>query len=153
MYLSLKTLHLLSAALLFGTGIGIAYFQFAAYRSKDVAVFASVARLTVIADWAFTVTAVVAQPITGAMLVRMAGIPWDSPWLVASYALYLVAGLFWLPVVWMQMRIARLAATARDRGRPLPDEVHRLMRIWFWCGWPAFAVVLGTYWLMVAKPS
>lgn len=153
MYLSLKTLHVLSAAVLFGTGMGIAFFQFATWGSRDVAMFASVARLTVIADWLFTATAVVAQPITGIMLIQMADYAWDLPWLLWSYALYLVAGLFWLPVVWMQMRIAKLAAQARDEGRPLPLEVHRLMRIWFWCGWPAFAAVVGAYWLMIAKPS
>ena len=152
MYATVKTLHLLSAAVLFGTGLGIAYFQFAAFRTKDVAVFASVARLTVIADWLFTATAVLAQPITGLILVQMAGYPWDSPWLLRSYAMYIVAGLFWLPVVSMQMRIAKLAAQARNANRPLPTEIHRLMRIWFWCGWPAFFAVLSAYWLMVAKP-
>lgn len=151
-YLGLKTLHVLSAAALFGTGMGIAFFQFAAWRSKDVTVFAHVARLTVIADWLFTATAIIIQPVSGIMLIRIAGYRWDAPWLLWSYALYLVAGLFWLPVVWMQLRIAKLAAQARDENRPLPSEVHQLMKIWFWCGWPAFAAVLGAYWLMVAKP-
>lgn len=153
MYLSLKTLHVLSGATLFGTGMGIAFFQFAAWRTKDVVVFASVARLTVIADWLFTATAVVAQPITGIMLIRVAGYEWDTPWLLWSYALFGVAGALWLPVVWMQTRIAKLAAKARDEDGPIPFEVNRLMRIWFWSGWPAFAAVTGVYWLMIAKPS
>lgn len=153
MYTTVKTLHLLSAAVLFGTGLGIAYYQFAAFRTNDVALFASVARLTVIADWLFTATAVLAQPITGVLLVQMAGHPWDAPWLLWSYAMYIVAGIFWLPVVSMQIRIAKLASQARNANCPLPTEVHRLMRIWFWCGWPAFFAVLSAYWLMVAKPS
>lgn len=153
MYGFLKTLHILSAAILFGTGLGIAYFQFAAYRSKDVDVFATIARLTVRADWLFTATAIVVQPVSGLMFIHSAGYAWDLPWLLWSYALYLIAGVFWLPVVWMQLRIAKLAAHARDEGRPLAAEVHRLMRVWFWCGWPAFGAVLGAYWLMVTKPS
>jgi uncharacterized membrane protein len=115
-------------------------------------VFAGVARLTVSADWLFTATAVVAQPLTGAALVLIAGYEWTAPWLLWSYALYAVAGAFWLPVVGMQMRIAKLAAAARDAGRPIPDEAHRIMGRWFWFGWPAFAAVVGAYWLMIAKP-
>lgn len=153
MYEIVKTLHVLSAAALFGTGVGIAFFQFAAWRTKDVAVFAGVARLVVIADWIFTASAIVLQPITGVALVLMAGYEWNEPWLLWSYALYFVAGAFWLPVVWMQMRIARFAAEARDAQAPLPDEACRLMWTWFWFGWPAFAAVVATYWLMIAKPG
>lgn len=153
MYELVKTLHVLSAAVLFGTGMGIAFFQFAAWRAKDVATFAGVARLTVMADWLFTATAVVAQPVTGGLLVTMAGYQWNEPWLLWSYACYLIAGAFWLPVVWMQMRVAKRAHEARAANAPLPDEVHKLMRLWFWFGWPAFAAVIAAYWLMIAKPA
>jgi uncharacterized membrane protein len=153
MYGLVKTLHVLSAAVLFGTGLGMAFFQYAAYRSKDLGVFAGVARLTVLADWLFTASAVIAQPVTGVLLLRMGGYAWDAPWLLWSYGLYLVTGLCWLPVVWMQMRITKLAARARDEQQPLPAEARRLMRLWFWCGWPAFGAVLAIYWLMIVKPA
>lgn len=153
MYALLKALHILSAAILFGTGLGIAFFQFAAYRGKDVAGFATIARLTVRADWIFTASAIVVQPLTGVMLLRVTGYAWDLPWLLWSYVLFVVAGVFWLSVVWMQMRIAHLAAQSRDQHLPLQADVHRLMRVWFWCGWPAFAALLGAYWLMITKPS
>jgi uncharacterized membrane protein len=143
-YVGLKTLHGLSAAVLFGIGMGITFFHFAAWRSKDVAGFAHVACLTVIADWLFTATAIVIQPVSDVILIHIAGYLWDAPWLLWSYALYLVAGLFWLPVVWMHLRIAKRAAEARDDNRPLPIEVHQLMRIWFWCGWPAYAAVVAS---------
>lgn len=152
-YESVKTLHILSAAVLFGTGMGIAFFQFMAWRSDNLVVFAVVARLTVIADWVFTAVAVIAQPLTGIWLMLRAGYPWDSPWLLWSYAMYVIAGVFWVPVVWMQVRIARLAAQARDSGQALPAEVRRLMWAWFCCGWPAFTAVVTAYWLMVAKPG
>ena len=152
MYSLLKTVHILSAAVLFGTGMGIAFFQFMAWRSRDVKVFAAIARLTVIADWLFTASAVVLQPLSGLLLLKMAGYPWNAPWLLWSYGLYLLAGVMWLPVVWMQGRIARFAAQAVAEQQPIPAEAHRLMRIWFCCGWPAFGAVLGIYWLMIAKP-
>ena len=152
-YEALKTLHVLSAAVLFGTGMGIAFFQFMAWRTKDVALFAGVARLTVIADWLFTASAVIAQPITGVALMLHVGYSWNEPWLLWAYALYAVAGLFWAPVVAMQMRVAKLSAEARDANAPIPEDAHRLMRAWFWCGWPAFAAVLATYWLMIARPA
>jgi uncharacterized membrane protein len=124
--------------------MSIAFFQFAAWRSKDVTGFAHVTGLIVIAGWLFTATAIVIQPVSGVILVRIAGYLWDAPWLLRSYALYLVAGMFWLPVVWMHLRIAKRAAEARDDNRPLSIEVHQLMRIWFWCGWPAFAAVVAS---------
>ena len=65
----------------------------------------------------------------------------------------LLVGIFWLPVVWLQVRLRRLAAAARDAGQPLPPAYHRLYRLWFACGVPAFAAVLAIVWLMVAKPS
>jgi uncharacterized membrane protein len=153
-YLILKWLHVLNAAVLFGAGAGIAFFMLMAWRTKDAAVFAAVARMVVLADFIFTATAVVLQPLTGVGLILTAGYAWNEPWLVASYALYVLTGACWLPVVWIQMRAARLAAAARERGeQALPKAARRLMRVWFWLGWPAFTAVAATYWLMIAKPD
>ncbi len=152
-YSAVKVAHLLSAAVLFGTGLGIAYFMFAAWRSREPSAFAVTARHVVLADLVFTAAAVVAQPLTGFALIHLGGWPWNAPWLLASYALYAVAGACWLPVVWIQIRVARLSAAARGRGEVPGADVRRLMRIWFWLGWPAFAAVVGVYALMVAKPS
>ncbi|MBI1187214.1 MAG: DUF2269 family protein [Alphaproteobacteria bacterium] len=148
LFLFAKWLHILSAAMLFGTGLGIAFFMFAAWRAKDATVFAGVARLVVLADWLFTASAVVLQPLTGAALIHLSGRSWSEPWIVASLALYAVAGAFWLPVVWIQRRVAKLAETGADA-----PQRQRLMWIWFWCGWPAFASVLAIYALMIVKPA
>jgi len=150
-YLWLRLVHILSATVLFGTGLGIAFFMWRADRSHDVAFIAATARQVVVADWIFTATAVVIQPVTGVFLVVHAGYSLWEPWLVATYALYLFTGVCWLPVVWLQMRMAALATEAHGRRAPLPDAYRRYMRIWFVLGWPAFAAVLGIYVLMVFR--
>ena len=49
--------------------------------------------------------------------------------------LYLVTGACWVPVVWLQVRMHRLAETALAAGTALPDRYHRYARCWFWLGW------------------
>ena len=151
-YLFLKFVHIIGAAVLLGTGAGIAFFMLLAHLGRDVAVIAGVARIVVIADFVFTATAVVMQPVTGLLLANLAGYPVLDGWIGLSILLYIVTGAFWLPVVWMQMRMRDLAAAAAATGESLPPEYHRLFRTWFAFGFPAFAAVLGIYWLMTAKP-
>ena len=151
-YLFLKFVHIIGAAVLLGTGAGIAFFMLLAHLGRDVAVIAGVARIVVIADFVFTATAVVMQPVTGLLLANLAGYPVLDGWIGLSILLYIVTGAFWLPVVWMQMRMRDLAAAAAATGESLPPEYHRLFRTWFAFGFPAFGAVLGIYWLMTAKP-
>ena len=152
-YALLKFVHIVSSTLLFGTGLGTAFFMWSTHRSRDVAAIASAARITVRADWLFTTPAVIVQPLSGVWLMQRAGFPPTSSWLVAGIALYLVAGACWLPVVALQLRVRNLAAAALRDGAPLPPAYFRCMRWWFALGWPAFAAVMATFWLMVAKPA
>ena len=152
-YLVLKTLHMIGATVLLGTGAGIAFFMVMAHRTGDARFIAQTARVVVIADFVFTASAVIVQPVTGLMLASMAGYPILRGWIGLSLALYLLTGTFWLPVVWMQSRMRDLALAAAHHGEALPAEYHRLYRLWFAFGWPAFAAVLGIVWLMVAKPQ
>ena len=152
-YYLLKFLHLIGATVLLGTGAGIAFFMLMAHRTGDAATIAATARIVVIADWLFTATAVVAQPITGLLLVRHVGYALTEGWILASIALYFVTGAFWLPVVWMQARMRDLAAGAAAAGADLPERYHRLYRWWFAFGFPAVAAVLAIFWLMIARPE
>ena len=152
LYFVLKFVHVVGAAVLLGTGAGIAFFMLLAHRSGDVRVIAGVARIVVIADFLFTASAVVLQPITGAWMAHIAGYPLFSGWIGWSILLYLVTGAFWLPVVWIQMRMRDLAAAAVREEEPLPPLYHRLFWTWFAFGFPAFAAVAVIFWLMVAKP-
>jgi uncharacterized membrane protein len=151
-YLILKYLHVFGAVVLLGTGIGIAFFMLTAHRSGDAGHIFRTARTVVLADFLFTATAVVAQPVTGIMLACMLGLPLTEGWLAVSLGFYVLAGAFWLPVVWMQMRMRDLAAAALARGEALGEDYRRLFRLWFWFGFPGFGAVLAILWLMIAKP-
>lgn len=152
-YFVLKYLHVIGATVLLGTGAGIAFFMVAAHRTGEAATIASVARIVVLADFLFTATAVVAQPVTGVLLALNVGYSVGEGWIVLSIGLYLLAGAFWLPVVWMQMRMRDLAMAAACTQAPLPVAYHRLFWTWFVFGFPAFAAVLAIIWLMMARPD
>jgi uncharacterized membrane protein len=151
-YFVLKYLHVIGACVLLGTGAGIAFFMLIAHLSGVVSVIAGVARIVVLADFLFTATAVVAQPVTGVLLTWNVGYSLSDAWIFWSIILYVITGAFWLPVVWIQMRLRDLAITAAVSGRELPAAYHRLFWSWFAFGFPAFAAVLGIFWLMIARP-
>lgn len=152
-YAIVKTVHILSATVLFGTGLGTAFFFWRAHASGNQAGRLAAARTTVMADWIFTAPAVLLQPITGALLVVRAGFAWNELWLVASYILYLIAGLCWLPVVAIQIRMKRMLE--REAAGEAIDEAlyRRLFGTWFALGWPAFGALVVVYFLMVMKPG
>ncbi len=152
LYFGLKYLHIVGASVLLGTGAGIAFFMLLAHRTGQASSVAAVARIVVIADFLFTATAVVAQPITGVLLALVAGYSLGESWIVVSIALYLVTGAFWLPVVWMQMKMRDLATEAAAAEAPLPRSYQRLFRLWFAFGFPAFGAVATIFWLMIARP-
>ena len=152
-YVTLKFVHIVSSTLLFGTGLGTAFFMWMSHRSGNIVAIANAARVTVLADWLFTTPAVIAQPLSGIALMRLVGYPPSTAWLVLSIVLYLLAGACWLPVVVLQLRVRDLSAVAVRAGTALPPAYHRCMHWWFALGWPAFLAVLGAFWLMIAKPN
>ncbi len=149
----LKFAHILSSTLLFGTGLGTAFHMWATHLRGDVEAIAATVRNVVLADWLFTATSGIVQPVTGIALVIMAGYDPASSWLVATYWLYLLAGACWLVVVRLQIRIARIAAECAREDAPLPLAYAHAMRAWFWLGCPAFLALVGVFWLMVSKPD
>jgi uncharacterized membrane protein len=153
LYFVLKYLHLIGAAVLLGTGAGIAFFMLLAHLRGDTRIIAGVARIVVIADFVFTATAVLAQPVTGALLAWQTGYSLFEGWIFWSIVLYFVTGAFWLPVVWMQIRMRDIAEESVRVQTSLPPAYHRLFWIWFAFGFPAFAAVLAIFWLMIARPQ
>ncbi|MBX4997415.1 DUF2269 family protein [Rhizobium lentis] len=145
--------HVIGATVLFGTGAGIAFFMVMAHRTRDPALIAHVAATVVIADTIFTATAAVLQPVTGYLLARSIGWDLSEGWIALSLLLYVVTGLFWLPVVWIQIRLRDLARAAASSANALPPRYYSLYRIWFACGFPAFSAVICIFWLMLTKPS
>lgn len=152
-YFLLKFVHIIGATVLLGTGAGIAFFMVAAHRTGSAATIAAVTRIVVIADFVFTATAVVAQPLSGAALAWQAGYSLLDGWIVVSLLLYGVTGAFWLPVVWMQIEMRDLASAAAARSEELPPRYHKLFRLWFVFGFPAFGAVLTILWLMITRPT
>ena len=152
-YLAIKWLHILSSTVLFGTGMGSAFYMFAASRTREPRLVAVVVRHVVMADWLFTTPAIVLQPLTGFYLMHLAGFPFAAGWIRWSIVLYLVAGAAWLPVVWMQIRMRDFATAAAAAGRPLPDIYWRYLNRWIALGVVAFVSLVVVFYLMVAKPS
>ncbi len=152
-YSWVKTLHIVSSAVLFGTGLGTAFQMWKAHLSRDPRSIATVSRNVVTADFLFTTPAVVIQPLTGVALVWLAGFDPLASWLVVAYALYVFAGACWLPVVWLQIQVRNMAREAVAADSPLPVDYRRYMRFWFALGWLAFAAVVAIFWLMVSKPE
>jgi uncharacterized membrane protein len=151
-YIIVKWLHVLSSTILFGTGIGSAYYMFFTSLSGDARSVARVVGLVVVADWVFTLTTIVLQPVTGLFLAHLAQIPLTSRWILWSTVLYFVAGACWIPVVMIQIRMHRLARAAAADDAPLPDAYGRLFRWWTALGVPAFVALVIVFYLMVAKP-
>lgn len=152
-YMLVKWLHVLSSTFLFGTGIGSAFYMLFTSLSRDVRAIAVVSRHVVLADWMFTATTVVIQPLTGLYLIHLAGFALSSAWIVWSVGLYFVAGACWLPVVWIQLKMRDMAQQAVKQGaETLPEQYWRYLKIWTALGIPAFIAMVAVFWLMVAKP-
>jgi uncharacterized membrane protein len=152
-FLFIKWLHVISACVLLGTGAGIAFFMLMAHRTRDVRFIALTASIVVKADMLFTATAAIIQPITGLTLAWQMGWALSEGWIVLSLLLYVFIGVFWLPVVWLQIQLRDLAYAAIENNEALPDRYFRLFRIWFASGFPAFIAILAIVWLMIARPE
>ena len=151
-YFLVKYLHVLGAIVILGTGSGIAFFMLMAHRSRDPAFIAATAATVVIADMLFTLSAVILQPVTGGVLMALSGTTLAERWLVTSLGLYAVAGLFWIPVIFMQIEMRNLARKAVAQSEVLPPRYFALFRRWFVFGIPGFGSVMIILWLMIAKP-
>jgi uncharacterized membrane protein len=152
-YVLLKAIHIVSSTILFGTGLGTAFFKWIVDRVGNVAAIRVVSEKVVLADWVFTSPAIVVQAATGIALARLMGYPLTHGWVAYAIGLYCIAGLCWLPVVWLQIRMRDLARDSDSQGTPLAPRYWVFARAWFWLGVPAFLSLVVVFWLMVAKPS
>lgn len=152
LYTLIKTLHILSSSVLFGTGIGIAFFMVRSWFTTNIHEKFYAAQNTVKADYLFTFPAILIQPISGAALIYLGKFDWGSLWLVATYVIYFIAGLCWIPVVWIQIQLKNLCKQASVNNTELPKRYYQLFKIWFLLGWPAFFGLVVVFYLMVAKP-
>ena len=152
-YLILKLLHILSSVILVGTGFGTAFYLYTVNRTRNLQAIVEVSRLVVLADWCFTTPTIIIQPLTGFAMVYMAGWPLSTPWIMWTLVLYVLAGLCWLPVVWLQLRLRDMAKQALANGTELPELYWRYAKRWEILGYPAFIAMMVIYYLMVFKPA
>ena len=152
-YLTIKTIHIISSAVLFGTGAGIAFFMYRSRFTENMDKKFYAIQNTVLADYLFTLPAVIIQPLSGFWLISQGGYNWTELWLVITYVLYIIVGLCWLPVVWIQIQLKYMLADSIDRRVALPDRFQRLFKIWLNLGFPAFIGLIIVFFLMVFKPA
>ena len=151
-YELLKWAHLLSATILFGTGLGSAFYKWCADRSGNLQTIAHTNKTVVIADWVFTTPAIIIQPITGIWLAHVVGVSLYEFWIIAAFGLYFIAGACWLPVVWLQIQMRNISTQAVREKTSLSTTYRRYAKIWFLLGIPAFLSMITVYFLMVFKP-
>jgi len=151
-YLWLKLIHIISSTVLFGTGLGSAFYMYRANKTKDLNTMLFAARNVVLVDWVFITPAVIIQPLTGIGLIHVMQLSWSTPWLVMSLLLYVFVGVCWIPVVYIQVKMKRILAQAIKNGTELPAKYYRHFRTWFILGWPAFLSVIIIFYLMTLKP-
>lgn len=152
-YLFLKWIHIISSTILFGTGIGSAFYMFMANRRKDIAGIYFATRHVVIADWIFTTPSVIVQLFTGIALAHVVGYELFEGWVLWALILYFFAGACWLPVVWMQIKMRDMAKEALDNGTELPTRYWKMDRWWIILGSLAFPAIVVVFWLMIYKPG
>jgi uncharacterized membrane protein len=153
MYLTLKVLHIFSAIILFGLGMGTVFYKVMADKTRNHAAIAVTSCHVVLADWWFTTPAVLIQPLTGYFLAGQVSVPFGDGWLFWSLLLYAVTGLCWLPVVWLQIRMRDLAVTSLEQQQALPTQYFYYSKLWLWLGVPAFFGMVSITTLMVFHNS
>ncbi len=147
--LTLKLIHVLSAIILFGLGLGTVFYKIMADRSRNHAAIAFTSAHVVKADWWFTTPTVIIQPLTGVLMANQLAISLGEDWLIQTFFLYAITGLCWIPVVYLQIKMRDIAQQSLDQRLPLPAIYHQYSKLWMWLGVPAFFSMIGITTLMI----
>jgi len=151
-YSILKWIHILSSTVLFGTGIGLAFYFFAAHQMSSLPAIKFTTRMVVLGDLLFTTPAGIVQIVSGVLLINTLGLEYSEPWLFYALCLFVFAGVCWLPVVWMQVKMRDIAQTV-SKIEDMPAQYWKLHRLWVLLGTLAFPALVAVFWLMVTKPD
>lgn len=151
LYLSLKYIHVIAAIFLFGFGMGSYLYLIAASRTANPQVIAHVARMVVRFDTWITTPAGFIQIVTGYLLVRLAGLPLTTEWILTSLIIFLCVGSLWLPVLVLQKRLHMMALSAVEAGVGLDEGYRSVYRKWFWMGVFGFLGMFVIVMIMVTK--
>lgn len=134
-----------------GTGAGIAFFMFMAYRSKNIEAITVTAKNVILGDWIFTLPAVITQFVTGLLLMEKLNYSFTSTWFYWVIGLFVFIGACWIPVIHIQYLLFAQAKLSLSQGQ-LTDKFNQYMRWWISLGIPAFLAILGLLYIMVFKP-
>ena len=146
---TIRWLHVVSSALMFGVGVGAFWFMTTAVGSGAAAAIAVTTRNAVRAEWVIAVPVSIVQPTTGYLLMRGLGYPLTSTWFWLVAGAYIVAGMAWVYLVKAEYRLRDLAAADAAAG---PDFAAVYAR-WRALAAMTFAGVLGIFGLMVFRPG
>lgn len=152
LYLYLKLIHIISSTILFGTGLGTACVMVFAHRTRDVKIIANTSQYVVFADWIFTTSSGIVQPVTGFWMVYLSGYSWSSLWIWGAIVGYLIAAFCWFPVVYLQIKMRDFSVKAMRNKSQLSPLYFRYYKYWFCLGWPAFISLIVVFYLMTFKP-
>ncbi len=145
-YFLLKLIHILSATLMIGTGLGSAFYLYLTYKKSAVQTVKEVLNFVILADTIFTTPSVIIQLITGIMLSDLLGLLYtDWFWLVLAVSVIVL--VLWLRAAFIQFKLKKLL----EEENKLSPKFHHLMNIWFILGVPSFGGAIYLYYLMVYR--
>jgi uncharacterized membrane protein len=151
--LAIKFIHVLLAAAMFGTWLGIAGFMLLAYRSGNPSVVALIAQFAVRIELFVIAAALALQPISGFPLAWAIGLtPLNEFWIDVSLVLYAAVVAIWLVSLRLEIRLRNLARQAALGRGTLADDYPRLFRIWFALAAFLLAAMVAIILLMVWQP-
>jgi uncharacterized membrane protein len=152
LYEGLKIVHIITASVLFGTGLGTAIYMLYANMLKNIPIIALATRRVVTADWLFTGISGVLQPITGIAMLYMKGYKLTNAWAIAVFTCYCIAAVCWFIVVYLQIRCRDLAIAALKSNTALPKKYQQYFVAWVILGFPAFLSLILIFYLMANNP-
>ena len=151
--LAIKFIHLLAAAAMFGTWLGIAGFMLLAYRSGNPSVVALVAQFAVRLELFVVAPALALQPISGFPLAWAIGLtPLNEYWIDVALILYVAVVAAWLVSLRIEIGLRNMARQAALGRGTLADNYPRLFRIWFALATIILAAMVAIILLMVWQP-
>lgn len=145
-YQLLKLIHILSATLMIGTGLGSAFYLYLTYKKAQLSTVRDVLNLVIFADLIFTTPSVFIQIITGVMLSNVIGLTFTN-WFWVVISVSFIVFVLWVRAAFIQVKLKKLIANETE----IPEKFHQLMKVWFYLGIPSFLGSIFIYYLMVYK--
>jgi uncharacterized membrane protein len=152
--LAIKFVHLVGAAAMLGTWLGVAIFMLLAHRSDNPSVVAVTSRFAVTVQLRVMIAAVAIQPISGFALAGAIGVsPVGEFWLVLSLPIYALIVAAWIVALRTEIRIRDLTRQAALDSVPLSEPYRALFRRYSAFTWPALAGTVVLFLLMTWQPK